>query len=592
MDKSQIYLRGARDRLIDLLGIGETYPIQDVQVVDERITVPINSTAKIQIFPGQTDVRYKLCDAHERPLDKAAGLAGNGEVTVLETPAISEDLTFRLLARKIDSGREAFLHQSAAVKVGLDATLSARIVNAELLLQTQGLTADSTPRIVHYGSDVSVEVDRSQEGVDYELVHMVAGGPGVREVVVSARQVRGNLRTIALSAGPFFEDTEIRIRATKRFDPSEHREPQTTLLNAVLPLAVRANPAVEPRIAGSPVIDFGAKPKLTLSKTQTSVQYRLHARTLEDGDFLYGPVRATAAVAVPVPGGGVVQVAKPPVDRIWATPGFSNLGEPQQGNGGEIEWALGEFVEDTIFVVEATKRHAPGGTSSSVQVAAPAVVLVRPNPEVRLSINAHVDATAARGPFLITGGDAGVFYFLGEITPLPAYFHKVDAADRQSNKGVGQLRIGVDLVVTRSPQMPVGADLARVRPLDPLVETAAVTLPATLAVRAVKARTQVEASVNGSVTIAAPPPIKADTVELGSPAKIVVSASRTGEVYQLFSEGQAVGEGLAGTGSDLELPTAPLTADTDFEVRVTRPTDPEHEVIAKVLLTVRVKAAS
>ncbi len=53
---TQILLRAARDRVIDLLGLGETYPLQDTAVSADRLTVAFDTSAKINIFPGQTDV--------------------------------------------------------------------------------------------------------------------------------------------------------------------------------------------------------------------------------------------------------------------------------------------------------------------------------------------------------------------------------------------------------------------------------------------------------------------------------------------------------------------------------------------------------
>src|SRR5688572_30693179 len=57
---TEIHLRAARDRLLDLLGIGETFPLQDIPVAEDRVKVAINSTAKIRLLAGQKDVRYSL----------------------------------------------------------------------------------------------------------------------------------------------------------------------------------------------------------------------------------------------------------------------------------------------------------------------------------------------------------------------------------------------------------------------------------------------------------------------------------------------------------------------------------------------------
>src|SRR5271169_866023 len=98
---AQVALRAARDRLIDLLGIGETYPLQDVAVSADRLTVAITTPAKIIISPGQSDVSYTLRDHAEKTV--SAESQGTGGETVLITPAITEDQTFRIFASKVDT---------------------------------------------------------------------------------------------------------------------------------------------------------------------------------------------------------------------------------------------------------------------------------------------------------------------------------------------------------------------------------------------------------------------------------------------------------------------------------------------------------
>src|ERR1700761_9487719 len=125
---TQVVLRAARDRLIDLLGIGETYPLQNVAVSADRLTVAITTSAKISISPGQTDVTYVLRDHTEKTV--SAETQGTGAETVLTTPPITEDQTFRIFAYKVDTfaskiQRQGYLNQAAEVKVGLDTTLNA-----------------------------------------------------------------------------------------------------------------------------------------------------------------------------------------------------------------------------------------------------------------------------------------------------------------------------------------------------------------------------------------------------------------------------------------------------------------------------------
>ena len=98
---TQILLRSARDRVIDLLGIGETYPLRDVAVSADRLTVALNTTAKISIDPGQSDVVYTLWDRNDKAV--SADAPGTGAATILVTPSIKEDQTFRIFASKMEA---------------------------------------------------------------------------------------------------------------------------------------------------------------------------------------------------------------------------------------------------------------------------------------------------------------------------------------------------------------------------------------------------------------------------------------------------------------------------------------------------------
>ena len=117
---------------------------------------------------------------------------------VLETPPITEDITYRILARKLGTGSQAYLHQSATVAVGLDTTLKARVTNARALDPAIPQPADSDPRIVAYGADVAVQVDATQDGVSYRLIQ----GPGVgnepEKVISEEDQVTGTLGSMSL----------------------------------------------------------------------------------------------------------------------------------------------------------------------------------------------------------------------------------------------------------------------------------------------------------------------------------------------------------------------------------------------------------
>ena len=112
---TQIPLRAARDRVVDLLGLGESCPLQDVPVSADRLTVAINTTAKISIDPGQSDVTYSLRDRNDKSV--SSDTPGTGAATILVTPAITEDQTFRIFASKIDAFASGIKRQDYLIQV-------------------------------------------------------------------------------------------------------------------------------------------------------------------------------------------------------------------------------------------------------------------------------------------------------------------------------------------------------------------------------------------------------------------------------------------------------------------------------------------
>jgi hypothetical protein len=122
----QVRVRDARDRLLDLLEIGETYPLQDLAVQSEQPTVAFNTTSRIGIANSQQGVVYQLCDANKTPVTRPpvngqgeeapVTAEGNGAALYLETPPVREQVTFTIHARKLQSGRAAYLHQVVHVE--------------------------------------------------------------------------------------------------------------------------------------------------------------------------------------------------------------------------------------------------------------------------------------------------------------------------------------------------------------------------------------------------------------------------------------------------------------------------------------------
>nr|VFK77830.1 MAG: hypothetical protein BECKSD772D_GA0070982_100244 [Candidatus Kentron sp. SD] len=514
MATHNIDVRDARDRLIDLLGIGETYPLLDLPVRDDQLMVPFENTAKAPIGFSQRGVTYTLHDKNNAPVNRDNGqpfsIEGNSVEALLETPKIDEDITFKILAKKPawksgDPGKQGYLHETATVKVGLDVSLKASIKNAPTLDATIDTPKDTDPRIVDYNTSVEVELRNSQEGVHYRLVTL----DGKEKITLSdGPDVLGDLKNITLPAKPVTEDVDIRILATKTFE-SENREPQISLLEIVLPLKVRANPALA--VSASPsIIDFGAKSTVRIASTQKSAKYQLYIRAIPDSQFVHGiPESGTAVVSVPVTGQPNAQVKMPPSGASWQTPaGYTPVGEAKPGTGGELSFDTGVLNEDTLAIIEARKNHETGDTTmpSALQLTHAAAVLVEPNPAQALTL-AWQDNNPSTGWMKVTGGQPGVFYYFrftsdGADEGLPAYFHKQDENDSALNKGIEQSKIGVGFVISRVGSDESDTDLARTPPPSPLLEIGAIPDGATaLTVRAVKAQTRVAVEMNQQAAI-------------------------------------------------------------------------------------------
>src|SRR5258706_11417461 len=99
MPTTSIQVRDARDRLIDLLGFGKTFPLRDLEVRDNQLTVAFNTTAKIPVQNSQKDVIYQLflitvaTDGTSTVKAASAEVRGTGGEILLETSGKVQDDT-------------------------------------------------------------------------------------------------------------------------------------------------------------------------------------------------------------------------------------------------------------------------------------------------------------------------------------------------------------------------------------------------------------------------------------------------------------------------------------------------------------------
>ena len=601
-----IAVRSARNQLIDLLGIGDTYPLADLNVVADQLKVTYGSTAKIPIERAQAGVSYQLCDPKRHSLGEKYRADGADATLVIESPAVNEDVTYRIQATKtanattLPAQAARFLNEVAPVKVGIDTRLVIDILDAALLDPANSSPQPSDPRIISYGDAVRLRVNKSQEGVAYSLV--LDG----RDLPESAQT--GNLGAIDLPFGPLHEDTLFQVRATKTFLSEEDREAETELLDSKLYVKVRANPVLPFAIEPAAIVGTREAAAIKLGATQASVRYRAYLRPIQDAEFVRGDGAFKDLLTVRVPGKPDVRVRAPAFGPSWQTPeGYAPAGDAAlPGNGGDLRLPLGFLAEDAVLLVEARKEHRvvaddPNSPiiASSVRLDQAVVALVRPDPERALSLRIEMIGAQSGASVEVSGGEPGVFYHFrakadGEDIALPVYFHKRDAQDATQNKGVGQLAIGVDMAIAADPDAATAeaaADPARASPHAPVLDIAPLPSDSKLWSRAVKAQTGIEVQMKPTALIAAVPAIHTEpaVIDPGASANILIPASTVGEKYLVARQGAPLKPEFDGDGKDIAVTSDALAGDAVFDITVTRPAAEQWRVERVVHVAVAVR---
>jgi hypothetical protein len=508
----QLRARDARDHVIDLLGIGRTYPLRDLPVPPHLIVNPSTTTA-ITLGFTQRGVIYELRGEDGQPVlrdGKRITAEGTGGALELPTPPIDVDVTYRILAVKRegadtpDERREAWLHGDVRIEEGVDPTLTIELVELPLLDKRIDAPKPSDARIVDHGARVEVAVLASQEGVEYVLLD-----DANLDRVVSAKVV-GTSGTILLRLDDVTEDIDLRVRGSKAVGDPQNPTLRTAVLDAVLRLRVRANPAASATLSPA-IVAHGGKSVAKLGQTQKSVSYQAWQRRIRDREFVFAQAPAVATIDV-VDGTRTIRVQRPEKPAVWQDlAGFAVRGAAKPGTGGALDLSLGAFTQDTALLVQATKQHRNGPLSSDAELIASSVqlnralaVLVRPNPAQAVRVLATITGDATQGPLQVRDGQAGVYYELRRAAaeaPIdrPAYFHQRDDVDATLNKGIAQLRVEVDLAIARDAEV-APADRAQAPPPWPMLD-AELAPGATLHVRARKAMSGLEADLDHAVTV-------------------------------------------------------------------------------------------
>jgi len=563
-------LRDARDRLIDLLAMGRTYPLADLPVRYTE-TVTWGQAGRITVMFSQSGVLYQVLHKGGDPLAAPIEAYGHGGALDLPTPAVTVDIGFTLKATKfhtrmsaaalderdgkvhIEQSRLGTLYelcrkdgsscdpkieapgnggelilappnnvqdrtfkvravkplalmvfQPIDIKVGLDTSLQARILDTELLDPSATDPGIADPRIVDYGTSPRAEILASQAGVDYRLVRVQASQQQADYVlrdpetqasialkVISTGVVRGDSHAITLQTLPMSQDIDVRILAIKTFEDSENQKEQRGLLEVILPLKVRPDPA-RAVVATQALLNYRTGTTVVVKGSQDSASYQVFARPIFDSEFIRDPVSSALAID----GMTSLWVKDPPNP----TPDVAAVSEAKAGNGRNLSLAIDDLKEDSLVVVRVTKAHETQAghppIPSGLQLLQAAVILVRPGPDPDFPLHLQAAGDGAQtgaglqkdASYRVLNGQPGVFYHFrragsDEDLGLPVYFHK-------SGKGVGQLQVEVDFTVTGSmPTPPPEWDC----PVD-------LAADAMLSVRAVKAQTGLEIAFERTVS--------------------------------------------------------------------------------------------
>lgn len=376
--------------------------------------------------------------------------------------------------------RREHLASKLGISLGLDPRLRAKMADPPRL---PGISL-----VVHmadYGANAVVTVDGTQEGgALYSLVRVRESD----EELLSDSAVIGTGKMVAITSKPLAEDLVLRVRVERLFD-------DPILLEAVLPVKVRANPKLAVTAAGSSLVEPGTTAAITVQNSQASAMYRAYVRALADEDFFVAadqPAVTLDVLGVPnLPASPAVRVSPPP-NEAWNAPEYAATGDAIAGNGGALEVPAGTITRDSLVIVQARKDHIAASVdelvSTEVQLEQVVVLLARPGSAPNLTLSQTSATTVA-----VTGGEPGVLYYLldpvtNEPLGRPAYFHRKDEGDPTRNRGIGKMRVSRDFAVARG-SVAAGSDRTTTPALDPVVTVTPLPKDRSVKVMAVRART-------------------------------------------------------------------------------------------------------
>ncbi|PCK06336.1 MAG: hypothetical protein COA42_17380 [Alteromonadaceae bacterium] len=608
MAKNDQALRAARDNLIDQLGFGYTYPVTDVDILDERLKVPNDATANIPIDPSQLSVNYRLYDLADKPVKvkkKTFNLKGDGDTANLQTPAIIADVSFKILASKTFSprssgdgslaapeGLQTYLNQTAEVRVGLNSTLKTTFVDGLPLLDS------AQAHLYNFGSTTEIQVDHSQEQVNYQVV--VPADTSVNktstELVVSEGVVGlGDKNFIRLNSTAFNEDSLLRVRATRVFD--DQRENESELLDTVLYLNTQATPNLTVLTTGSAKaktsaisVPFNSAGNLRIEASQASVRYRVLAHTVIDEEYYFANA-AAKATGEQVSSGFIehdeqLLVNVPDYSRIISTGavdspfsavsddlpfGFAPISDYTAGNGEALNIALPAITQDTLYVVQTEKKHAWADANNRQYseesygfLKQTTTLLVEPNIQtglhLRLTLNTANIAEAKPNyqALDISDGNTGMLYILslnedsrrkakfsGDFN---AYFHDwPDAGAHPDTENMADRGLN---------SLRIGHDLVLADselPRELYYQDLSVPLKLKLAINTRWGVSKVPALLLANTSLPQPSFLELKAAKTTAKVQIKVTPSQSGVSYQLWINNEPANEVRSGNGRNMIL---------------------------------------
>ncbi|MEB3265929.1 MAG: hypothetical protein VKN13_04870 [Cyanobacteriota bacterium] len=462
-------LRDSRDRLVCLLQIGQPWPLRNIPLPDS-LMVASGQRASVVLPFSQRGVRYQLIQADTgKPLGDP--VEGCGEALTLATPAITSDTLLRVQASALNAigdqkvattanGRQrtTLLAGQILVVEGLDLSLSLVLLDGQLQ-PLPALHPEGSARLASYGQTIRVQVIDSQEGVKYELINAAQRGLPFADQQPLSSAVVGTSGPIVLELKlPATEDVDLTVRASlqrKRRNNGSFQDQR--VLIATLPLRVMANPTV-PLQMDAPLVDAGGMASVRIgaakgsTTSQASATYHLHTRPIDNDAWLFAAPPDSRGVLELLDGHRSILLQAPAPDLA----GFRPLAASGPGNGASATVALGSGSDDCFLTASARKHHRLSPYDSADQRTHPSEIslqqvvamLVRPETQRQIVLR--------REPFTfaLLGGQPGVSYTVHPVAaqvgsgPLAQPLHTHTRLDSPGGqRGVGMLRVGVDLVV-------------------------------------------------------------------------------------------------------------------------------------------------